>query len=361
MADNPLDPKHYGLLGALGAQPHQNSLLDYIGNSTPAISPMARAIADLLIEKSTPATSANQFSDGFGFGSALGSGFGSAFGAPVSETPPEKSFNALASILASAQPSVPSPPKPSGSLANILAALAPAAPMPHALYIPPPKPKPVAPETKRKVFFSFHFDDIMRVNNVRNAWKITHADSAANRSFYDSSLWETRKVTKPEVIQQIIRGGVLHTSAVCILAGSNTWSRRWVRYEIARTVIDGRGLLTVHLNSIPHHQTKGSHERGRNPLAHLGVAKLQPDKRFPPRYYLYELALVPDGYGGLTEQWTRYGDYAMPVKKPDWLTDPSLDHVMPLSADAAEYDYVHDHGYRNIGSWIDEAAKKAGR
>src|SRR5699024_9299286 len=107
------------------------------------------------------------------------------------------------------------------------------------------------------VFFSFHFDDIMRVNNVRNAWKITHADSSSNRSFYDSSLWETRKVTKPEVIQQIIRVGVLGTSAVCVLVGSTTLDRRWVKYEIARAIIDGRGLLAVHLNSIKHHQTKG--------------------------------------------------------------------------------------------------------
>jgi hypothetical protein len=34
---------------------------------------------------------------------------------------------------------------------------------------------------------------------------------------------------------------------------------------------------------------------------------------------------------------------------------------MPLSTDAAEYDYTRDHGHRNIGNWIDKAAKKVGR
>jgi hypothetical protein len=29
--------------------------------------------------------------------------------------------------------------------------------------------------------------------------------------------------------------------------------------------------------------------------------------------------------------------------------------------DAAEYDYEQDHGHRNIGGWIDQAAKQAGR
>jgi hypothetical protein len=340
MANNPFDPERLGLLGALSLQPSSNSLLAYIGTPVPALSPMARTIAGLLTDTSTPMASTNPLSNALGLGNMFGS-------------------NALVGMLSSEPPSLTSsqPPLAFGSsLANVLASTT-----PPALYVLPPKPKPVAPETKRRVFFSFHFDDIMRVNNVRNAWKITHADSSSNRSFYDSSLWEARKITKPDVIKQLIRSRVLHTSAVCILAGSNTWSRRWVKYEIARAIIDGRGLLTVHLNSIPHHQTKAQHTLGRNPLAHFGVAKLQPDKLLPPRYYLYEMTPVSDGYGGVIEQWGPYGEYTLPVKKPDWLADPSSGYVMPLSVDAAEHDYMRDHGHRNIGSWIDTAAKQAGR
>jgi hypothetical protein len=37
------------------------------------------------------------------------------------------------------------------------------------------------PTTKRKAFFSFHYDDIMRVNVVRNAWKIDHPDALLAR------------------------------------------------------------------------------------------------------------------------------------------------------------------------------------
>jgi hypothetical protein len=315
---------------------------------------MARAIADLLMDRPKPVLPVNPY--------PYASGLGGMFGTLAPTTPANPSFNALANLQASSPPffAPSSPPtRPFGSLAGLMA---PPAPQPfNALYTPPPKPTPVAPETKRKAFFSFHFDDIMRVNNVRNAWKITHPDSSLNRSFYDSSLWEARKLVDPEGIKQLIRSGVLRTSAVCVLAGSMTWDRRWVRYEIARAIIDGRGLLTVHLNGINHHQTKASHPRGLNPLAHMGVAKLRPDNRRPPQYYLYEMKLVPDGYGGAIEQWSRYSDYTAPVKKPTWLTDPDVDYVMPLSADAADYDYGQDHGHRNIGSWIDRAAKQAGR
>jgi hypothetical protein len=88
--------------------------------------------------------------------------------------------------------------------------------------------------TKRKAFFSFHYDDIMRVNVVRNAWKITHPDSDQARGFYDGSLWESRKLNGDESVKTLIREGVEHTSAVCVLIGSETWRRRWVKYEIAR-------------------------------------------------------------------------------------------------------------------------------
>ncbi len=106
----------------------------------------------------------------------------------------------------------------------------------------------------------------MRVNVVRNAWKIDHPDNALMRSFQDSSLWESCKLEGDEAVKRLIREGVEYTSAVCVLIGTDTWVRRWVRYEIARAIIDGRGLLSVHLNSIRHHHTKTPHTRGHNPL-----------------------------------------------------------------------------------------------
>jgi hypothetical protein len=76
-------------------------------------------------------------------------------------------------------------------------------------------------------FFSFDYDDVMRVNNVRQAWKIDHPDNALMRSFYDSSLWESRKAEGDDAVKRLIRDGVQYTSAICVLVGTNTWSRRW--------------------------------------------------------------------------------------------------------------------------------------
>ena len=66
-----------------------------------------------------------------------------------------------------------------------------------------------------------------------------------------------------------------YTSAVCVLVGSETWLRRWVRYEIARAVIDELGLLAVHINSIRHHQRLTTDALGPNPLEYMAVGKVQ--------------------------------------------------------------------------------------
>ena len=115
----------------------------------------------------------------------------------------------------------------------------------------------------------------MRVNVVRNAWKITHPDNALMRSFYDSSLWETKKLGGDDAVKRLIREGVCYTSAVCVLVGSETWLRRWVKYEIVRAIIDERGSLAVHLNSIRHHKSLTPHTRGPNPLEYMAVGKVQ--------------------------------------------------------------------------------------
>lgn len=204
---------------------------------------------------------------------------------------------------------------------------------------------------KRKAFFSFHYDDIMRVNNVRNAWKIMHPDSPLMRSFYDSSLWEARKAEGPEALKKLIREGVEYTSAICVLIGTNTWSRRWVRYEIARAVVDGRGLLGVHINGLLHHQRQAKDVYGPNPFDYMAVGKVQIGLLAVPTYFLFEKTV---------RGWVRYADHVAAVKKPAWLPDCDPGKVTPLARAAN----LHDHcagGHADIGKWIDAAAVQAGR
>jgi hypothetical protein len=237
---------------------------------------------------------------------------------------------------------------------------------PFGSYAPPPQswlgistaPATLpGPSVKRKAYFAFHFHDLMRVNNVRQAWKIDHPSSPLMRSFVDSSLWESRQLEGPEAVKRLIREGVEYTSAVCVLVGTHTWSRQWVKYEIARSVIDQRGLLAVHINSLNHHHRRQPDQQGFNPLHLIGVYKDAAGK-----FYLYEKRQVLNPMTGQTEwQWYRYQDYTMPVALPRYLAEPPVGYIMPLSSATDEYDYVAQTGHKNIGVWIDRAAQRAGR
>lgn len=216
---------------------------------------------------------------------------------------------------------------------------------------------------RRRVFFSFHHADIMRVNNVRLSGEFANSASQSGRDiegFYDSSLWESRRREGDDAIKALIREGVKNSSTVCVLVGSETWSRRWVRYEIARAIIDGRGLLAVQVNGLNHHQLRIPHPFGENPLNWLGVGKAPQALPTEPTYYLYNKQMRWNGLQYIAE-WLPYEDYTNPVNRPKWLADPNPGWVMPLSANASAYDYVGGSGAKNIGAWIDLAAVAAGR
>ena len=248
----------------------------------------------------------------------------------------------------------PRPPTRPFGLLGDLRTTSPPAPTLGLLRGLAPDVVPAPVPTKRRSFFSFHYADVMPVNNVRNSGEFKSPSQTSGRGvegFYDASLWESRKRAGPEAIKSLIRNGVHNTSAVCVLAGSETWSRRWVRYEIAQAIVDGRGLLTVHINGLRHHKLRVPHARGPNPLDYMAVGAVAHASN-GPKYHLFEFR-----NGG----WYRYEDYMSAVDLPRWLARPPQGYVRRLSTAAAEYDYVAQSGYQNIGPWIDAAAAQAFR
>ena len=218
---------------------------------------------------------------------------------------------------------------------------------------------PVAvPEVKRKVYFAFSFADILRVNNVRHIGKIGPHESRNARTFYDRSIWERRSIKNDEGLKNLMRNGVKHSSAVCVLIGTDTWESRWAKYEIARAVIDGRGLFGVHINSLNHNVRRAPDPQGYNPLHLMGVYR-----DLNGKFYLWEKCIVIKNVetGELGWEWRQYEDYTDPVSLPRYIAQISLQHVMPLSWVTQEYDFIRNTGAKNLGAWIDMAAERAGR
>ncbi|MET3524218.1 TIR domain-containing protein [Mesorhizobium abyssinicae] len=197
----------------------------------------------------------------------------------------------------------------------------------------------------RRTFFSFHYSsDVWRAWNVRNSWvaKPDHVDIG----FFDRSVFEASKRKNDDTLKAFLRKGLENTSVTCVLAGTNTWRRRWVRYEIARSIIKGNGLLTVYIHGVRDRNGYTS-AKGYDPLAQMGI------------YRSYGSIYLAEWTGS---KWVSYSDYTRAIPESElWFVGPKTDAVLQISSHCMAYDYTQQHGHKNIGGWIETAAGLAGR
>jgi hypothetical protein len=162
----------------------------------------------------------------------------------------------------------------------------------------------------RQVFFSFHYErDVWRASRVRNSW-VTKDDRQA-AGFWDAASWEEVKKKGDDAIKRWIDRQIDGTSVTVVLIGAETSTRPYVRYEIEQSLKRGNGLLGIKINNMK--DSAGNIDvSGANPL---------------------DLFKVTDAYG----------------------------YPTPASTKFNTYDWVYSDGYNNIATWIEDAAKKAGR
>ncbi len=206
--------------------------------------------------------------------------------------------------------------------------------------------KPDSKPPKRRVFFSFYYQkDIWRVNQVRQSWRFQHEDSRESEGFFDASLWEKSQRTSDESLKSLIRDGLSNTSVTCVLAGSHTASRRWVKYEIAQSLVRGNGLLTVKIHNMENSKRQACIE-GTNPLDVIGIYKSNGS------------IFIAEYNNG---KWIKYPDYSLSIKTPSNWSEPIDNNVIPISYYTSCYNYVFDAGRSNFSSWINLAANSVGR
>lgn len=100
----------------------------------------------------------------------------------------------------------------------------------------------------RKTFFSFHYTkDLWRVNQIRNSHVV---EGVAAAGFIDSSLWEEAKKKGDAEIKKLIDAGLIGTTVTAVLIGSETASRKYVAYEIQKSIERGNGILGVRIHAM---------------------------------------------------------------------------------------------------------------
>lgn len=156
----------------------------------------------------------------------------------------------------------------------------------------------------RRIFFSFHFErDCWRAGQVRNSW-LTKPDRA-NAGFWDAATWEKVKKEGEVAVKRWINKQLENTSVTVVLIGTETSSRKYVRYEIQKSIERGNGIVAVYIHNLK--AQKGETDKKGD----LDFGKIDGEHDFSELYHIY--------------------------------------------------DWVNDNGYENLGDWVERAALIAGR
>lgn len=201
----------------------------------------------------------------------------------------------------------------------------------------------------RCVFFSFYYrDDIRRVVQVRNAWEFCSGNGT--QRIYDRGVWEKVKAGGPDAVRRTIEEGLKGTSVTVVLIGEHTASRPWVQYEIRRTIEQGKGLVGVRIHNL------------KDPLA----ARVRVRPSLPPGAEVRLTGLL----GGIILQPSQMTPATVrvraatskPGKNPLLLKYRCIGKgLVQPSRFYKTYDWMVDDGRKNLGAWVEEAARIAGR
>jgi hypothetical protein len=149
----------------------------------------------------------------------------------------------------------------------------------------------------RKVFFSFHYK-----RDVLKIGQIRNSwlTKGEAQKFLDAAEWESIKKQGDVAIKRWIDNQMHGTSVTIVLIGAETANRPYVKYEIQKSHSRGNGMLGIYLYGMKDLHGNVDNIRGQNPFSQFG--------------------------------------YHYPI-----------------------YNWVSDNGYENLATWIESAAKIAGR
>ena len=161
----------------------------------------------------------------------------------------------------------------------------------------------------RRTFFSFHYkNDVTRAYVVRHNWVTKPNTEAAG--FIDAADFEKVEKEGEDAVKRWINKQLEGTSVTVVLIGSESNSREYIKYELKQSYARGNGMFGIYIHQIKDLNQKTS-AKGSNQFGEIGK----------------------DNSGNAVYFSTNY----------------------PC------YDWIDNNGYNNLGKWIEEAAKKAGK
>ena len=184
----------------------------------------------------------------------------------------------------------------------------------------------------KRIYFSQDLEDL-RADEVRKLCMAT--PGVEGTGFFEAMSEST--MAGPSTIRRQLTSALDNTQVTCVLIGTQTASRRWVRYEIIESLQRRNVLFGVHINGVPD-KSQQTKPKGPDPFQQLALAIAEDGGSV-------KVLLYTNG------AWLQYDD------NPGW---PLANSAPParrgkriqLSTLYRVYDWVADNGAENFEKWI---------
>jgi hypothetical protein len=181
--------------------------------------------------------------------------------------------------------------------------------------------------------FDYEEEDDFRVNVVRNHKFLGDIQKA---SYFAKTTWDASRKKDPAELKRLIDAELQGTFATIVLCGEKTHFRRWVRYEMFKSIEQGNALVGVKIHGILG-KDKRVAPKGPNALDYLG------------------LLISDDGRRGKPTEWdsTKWSmsrdldEFPISEQPPE-----NRNKNLQLSRWYKSYDWVDDDALNNFYSWI---------
>ncbi len=190
----------------------------------------------------------------------------------------------------------------------------------------------------KRVFFSFHYKDVaeFRANVVRNHWRMKPNREICG--YYDASIWEAARKQGDVALKRLINSGLDQTSNTCVLIGSQTCERPWVRYELLKSFKKGNHVFGVNINSIKD-KNQNTKTKGANPLEYVGVT-------------FSDSGLTATLWEKINDKWVKYEKIDGSASYRTQVAQRYRGNGYNLSNFYNVYDWTYDNGYNNFPNWV---------
>jgi hypothetical protein len=191
----------------------------------------------------------------------------------------------------------------------------------------------------KKVFFCFDYQDVIdiRVNIVNNQWLTD--PTRESKGFIPQEQWIRAEKLGDFAIKELLDSEIEQSTVTLVLIGTESYSKKWVRYSIFKSLSLGHRVLGIHINRIEGKDLTVK-EPGMNPFDFMAIKYNETGDK---------VELIEKVHGN----WIQYSELPA-FTLPKIASEDKWGKAFKLSRFLPTYDWVENDGLENLAKWINK-------